>query len=178
MRSENESRTEGPYFTAAERLDNFEKVTPLRFGQSGLTISRGRRSKPDIGLTLPNARHDSCLASVTLIGSDPYDVWCDERHILTAHKPPGGLVIVDQRHTWIGDLSQAIDSVHVVVPLSSLNELTNEADAPRIETLVCPLYSPRLDEVMLRLTQAIHIPHHRHLARGRRKPNFRSHRVS
>lgn len=144
-----------PSFTTSERLDHFEQLTPLRFGGSGLTVSRARRSKQDIGLTLPNARHDACLASVTLIGSDPYNVWCDDRHIVTARKPPGGLVIVDQRHTWIGDLRQPIDSVHVTVPLRSLNELMDEVHAPRIETLVCPLHAPQLDDVMLHLTHAI-----------------------
>lgn len=144
-----------PYFTPKERLDAFEQLMPLRFRQSGLSISRARRTKPDLGLTLPNARRDFCLASLTLIGADPYNAWCDDRYVQAAAKPPGGLMIVDQRLGWIADIRQPIDSVHLFVPLGSLNELTGEAHAPRIETLVCPIEAPQLDEVMLHLTRAL-----------------------
>ena len=93
-----------PYFTPKERLDAFEQLMPLRFRQSGLSISRARRTKPDLGLTLPNARRDICLASLTLIGADPYNAWCDDRYVQAAAKPPGGLMIVDQRLGWIADI--------------------------------------------------------------------------
>ncbi|MBD2750581.1 helix-turn-helix transcriptional regulator [Microvirga sp. BT688] len=128
---------------------------PVRFRQSGLTVSRARRGRPDLGSTLPNARRDFWLASLTLIGADSYNAWCDDRHVRAAAKPPGGLMIVDQRQAWIADIRQPIDSLHVFVPLASLHELTDEAHAPRIETLVCPIEAPQLDEVMLHLTRAI-----------------------
>jgi hypothetical protein len=45
--SEDGLRRERPYVTASERLESFGRVTPLRFGQSGPTMSRGRRGRPD-----------------------------------------------------------------------------------------------------------------------------------
>jgi hypothetical protein len=60
----------GSCLTPAERLDAFEQLTPNRFGGIGLTITRFLRSKPNLGMASANARQDSCLASVTLFGSE------------------------------------------------------------------------------------------------------------
>jgi AraC-like DNA-binding protein len=55
----------------------------------------------------------------------------------------------------VTDLKDPFAALHVYVPLAALDELTEELNVPRIETLVCPLQPPPRDDVMLHLSSAL-----------------------
>jgi AraC-like DNA-binding protein len=144
-----------PFFARRARLDAYRQLGSGSFGRSELAAAWVRREQPGLGLTLPNPRSDTFLASVFLSGLGGGDIWCDERHIRRGSIPTGGLAIVDQRHSWVADLREPFESVHVFIPQRALNEITDELRTPQIEALVCPVQSPQLDPVMLHLAQAL-----------------------
>jgi AraC family transcriptional regulator len=144
-----------PFFARRARLDAYRHLGSNSLGRSELAASWVRRDQPGLGLTLPNPRSDTFLASVFFSGLNAGDIWCDERHIRRGNIPVGGLAIVDQRHSWVADVTEPFESVHVFIPQRALDELTDELRAPRVEALVCPVQSPQLDPVMLHLGQAL-----------------------
>ena len=147
---------EEPYFTRREALDVYQHFVPHQIGRSQLVAARFRRDTPDLGITQPNPRSDTCMAVVNLRplrGGD--DIWQDGRHGYRAGMPHGGLAILDHRSEWSTRISEPFETFHIFVPLKSLDELTNELRAPRIETLDCPIYSARYDETMLHLARAL-----------------------
>lgn len=145
-----------PYFARRDRLDTYQHFGVHPLGKSQLVAARFQRDQPGLGLTLPNRRSDLCMAIVNLRPlNNGDDIWCDGRHGRRASMPRGGFAILDHRQEWTTIQNEPFETVQVFLPLDSLNELTDELHAPKIETLVCPIYSVQRDEVMLNLALAL-----------------------
>jgi len=144
-----------PFFARRGHLDRYEHMSVRSLGKSELSASWVRRDEPGLGLTLPNTRSDTFLASIFLNEFSGGDIWRDDRHFRRATIPAGGVAIVDQRYSWVAEVADPFESVHVSVPLSALNDLSDELRIPTIDELVCPVQSPRVDPVMLHLVLAL-----------------------
>src|SRR4051812_9812063 len=144
-----------PFFARRERLDLYEDLRVRSLGRGDLVACQVRRDQPGLGLTLPHPRTSTFLASIFLGHWSDGDLWCDERHLRRTNTPSNAFGIFDLRQSWVTDLQDPFAALHVYVPLATLDELTEELNVPRIETLVCPLQPPPRDDVMLHLTSAL-----------------------
>jgi AraC family transcriptional regulator len=144
-----------PFFTSRERLDAYQHLTVRPLQKGAVVASWVRRDQPGLGLTLPNARSDVCVATVNLRDLNGDDAWCDERHLRRGRNPVGALEVLDHRHVWHTNIPEPFEIVQVFVPLRALNELADELKVAPIETLACTVEAPLRDPVMHGLALAL-----------------------
>jgi AraC family transcriptional regulator len=146
---------EEPFFARRDRLDVYEHLRVRSWTKRDMVACQVRRDQPGLGLTTPHPVSATFLCSIFIGQWNDGDIWCDERHLRRANTPANGFGIFDLRRSWVTDLQDPFAALHVYVPLSSFEELTDDLGVPPIETLICPLEPSPRDDVMLYLTRAL-----------------------
>jgi hypothetical protein len=86
-----------PYFAPRETLDAFRTLAMPGRKSSKIIAGHYRRDKPDMGITIPNARDDVLMAVVNLRPLAANNAWCDGRHTRRPAMPRGSVFVLDHR---------------------------------------------------------------------------------
>jgi AraC family transcriptional regulator len=141
--------------TSPQRINVCRSLMIQSSGRENMTMMHLLRSSPGHGITEPQTRAEAYTACVHLEDFSSYDVWCDERHHSSRALAKGTIHINDMRHLWRADIQSPFQVVNFYMPQSTLDEITNECGAPRIEELLSPMDQARVDDVLKNLALAL-----------------------
>jgi AraC family transcriptional regulator len=141
--------------TSAHRVDVSKTLSVGSGVQQGVAITHMLRKASGHGMTESQARVDAYAACVHLDGFDGYDVWCDEQHESSRALGPGAIHINDMRHVWRSDIQGPFHVVNFYIPQSSLDEIADDEETPRVEELRCPIALAQIDAVLKNLALAL-----------------------
>jgi AraC family transcriptional regulator len=124
-------------------------------GRDDMAMTHMLRSSPGHGMTELQTRAEAYTACVHLEEFNSYDVWCDERHHSSRALAEGAIHINDMRHVWRADIQSSFQVVNFYIPQWTLDEISNERGASRIEELLCPMCQAHVDDVLKNLALAL-----------------------
>ncbi|MDR3762827.1 MAG: AraC family transcriptional regulator [Acidobacteriota bacterium] len=143
-----------PGFVSEQRPEIQQLRAVERGAKRPVFFARSRHDAPNLGLLEPTPLADQVMVSVELRPFQPIHVFCDGRHMRKPASRPGVLALYDLRKSWIADIRDPFDTLHVFLPLRSLQDYAAERGGS-----FCSLrYDVRevcYDDVMLHLMQAM-----------------------
>jgi AraC family transcriptional regulator len=141
--------------TSPHRINLCRSLMIQSSGRDNMTMTHMLRSSPGHGMTEPQARAEAYTACVHLDDFDSYDVWCDECHHSSRALAKGTIHINDMRHLWRADIRSPFQVVNFYIPQWTLDEISGECGASRIEELLSPMYKARVDDVLKSMALAL-----------------------
>ena len=95
-------------------------------------MSSGRRDHP---VTAIIPRDDAYVVTLDRLDTPAHPFWVNGREYRFAPKRAGQSAIFDLRRDVGASVQAAFDNLHVYIPRAALDTVTDEVDAPRIESL-------------------------------------------
>ena len=141
--------------TSSHRVDTLKWLVIKSVVSDAVVIAHMVSSRPNHGMTEPQASAEAYAACVHLDPLDAYDVWCEERHVASRTLQAGAVHISDMRHVWRADIRTPFNVVDFYIPQSALDELSDEQGVSRIEELRCPIGQAPVDPVFNNLALAL-----------------------
>jgi AraC-like DNA-binding protein len=141
--------------TTRRRVDVYNSLVVRSASGEELTIAHLSRSTAGHGPTELQARSETFVVCTHLEAFNAYDVWCDGKHDSSCAIGAGSVHINDMRHSWNADIRGAFQVVNFCIPQTSLDDLTDDQGASRIEDLHCPMREAHVDPVLRNLALAL-----------------------
>lgn len=147
----------GPWFAAEGQLDSYHAIAARTLGEAPLILTEVGRKSPGFGRTVPNSYTDAYLCSLLLGRWADADLWLDGRRLRQHAQEPDSFGIFDLRRCWEAELLEPFRALHFYLPIQLFEELADEMELPRLETIWTPPDQLRRDEIVLGLASALHL---------------------
>ena len=105
----------------------------------------------NLGLTSPIPLQPALLLGLQLRDCPKAELWVDGRHVPTKPLSEGDMTFYDLRMDTVAYLESPVDHLQLYLPLKALNNLAQECNLARVDTLDLPLGLGRSDAIVAHL---------------------------
>lgn len=119
----------------AFRLDDAPTLVTRTLRKSTMMVTELRGDHPNHGITQSIPYDDAYLIGMMVRDCTDHDLYFDGRLLRPKNFVAGSTAIYDLKRDPIADLRSSFHSLHFYLPRKALDDITDEADAPRIDDL-------------------------------------------